>query len=281
MNNQDICGVVILYNPNEDVVKNILTYAKFLHKLYIVDNSRESLAIQDVPFPCKTMVLSYGVNIGVATALDIALEQALKDSYKWMLTMDQDGSFESLELEQFLKCRSSIYTSDTLLISPLHHRKNIIKTSKCKFTEADFVMTSGNLVCVENATNIGGYERKLFIDEVDHEFCMRGKLKGYKVKSLPSVYVNHQLGTIFNINGKKIRLYSPQRLYYMARNYLFLKNTYKEIMPSFFKKRTLFLLKFFYQHLRFSPYRFECFKMLLKGYIDYKKNIFGPMNAKK
>lgn len=280
MNNSDVCGVVVLYYPSDNVFEKILTYASFLDRLYVIDNSdKNPFSISTSKLPCDTVLLSSGVNRGIAAALDIGLEQALVDGYKWMLTMDQDGSFETLELKHLLGCRHKILINETLLISPLHVEKNAVTSHNCQFNEVDFVMTSGNLVCVQNAKNIGGYNRKLFIDEVDHEFCFRGNVAGYKVFEVLSTYVNHELGIHFLHGGKKIRLYPPERLYYMVRNYFYLQQKYQEQHPGFFTSRTSFLRKFFYQHLRYSPKRLQCMQMLFKGWYDYKINRYGSIDG--
>ena len=231
--------------------------------------------------PCDTVLLSSGKNIGVAAALDLALDQAHKEGFEWMLTMDQDGSFEPLELTHLLECRYNTTANKTLLIAPIHTKELVAKRDGCQLKEVDIVMTSGNLVYVQNAKKIGGYNEKLFIDEVDHEFCFRGQLEGYRVFSLLSSYVNHQLGTCFIKGNKKIRLYDPERLYYMMRNYLFLHKQYHQHNPEFFKERTQFLKKFFYQHLRYSPQRFQCLLMLFKGWYNYKKNNFGSIHDRR
>ena len=279
MNNSDVCGVVVLYYPSNRVFEKILTYTDFLDRLYIIDNSdKNPSSIPTSKFQCYTVLLSSGVNRGIATALDIALEQALLDGYKWMLTMDQDGSFEPLALNHLLECRYKIDINETLLISPLHVEKDIVTSYHCQFNEVDFVMTSGNLVYVQNAKNIGGYNRKLFIDEVDHEFCFRGKIAGYKIFEVISTYVNHKLGVHFIHGSKNIRLYPPARLYYMVRNYFYLQQKYQQVHPEFFRSRTAFLRKFFYQHIRYSPKRLQCSLMMLKGWYDYKRNLYGPID---
>ena len=37
-----LCGVVVLFHPEEDVIENIKTYIGELDRLYIIDNSEES-----------------------------------------------------------------------------------------------------------------------------------------------------------------------------------------------------------------------------------------------
>ena len=140
-------------------------------------------------------------------------------------------------------------------------------------------MTSGNLVHVANAVVIGGYTTTFFIDEVDHEFCLRGKSKGYRVVSLVSAYVNHRLGRMYERGGKNVRLYPPERLYYMARNYLYVRQKYARQFPEFFHGRSRFLIRFFLRHLRFSERRLSCLRMLAKGCVDYALKRQGRLDG--
>ena len=282
--NNTICAVVVLYNPREECYDNLLTYAHLVDKVYIVDNSdvvfysKEVLKnrLQNVSF----MLLSSGINVGIAEALDMALHQAHRDGYKWLLTMDQDGSFDTLEFEKILQCINCGDNGTVLLKAPLHTSKTLHeeKSNLCHLEKVDIVMTSGNLVHIVNALKIGGYDKKLFIDEVDHEFCLRGQLFGYDTLVFSSIYVNHQLGQLMKIGNKSYRIYPPTRVYYMLRNYLYLRDKYKVYKPLLFKKRTKFLKSFFFQHLLYSPQRVKCFYMLLRGWYDYKKCKFGSLN---
>ena len=278
MYNTGICGVVVLYNPEGSVADNIATYAASLERLYIIDNSDGLSAFAAEQFGSAAILLAQDGNIGVAAALNMALERAYKEGYQWMLTMDQDGSFDPFELTRLLRCSQAVSSQKVLLFSPVHNKKFLVQSDTCRYEEAEAVMTSGNLVNVGNAKAIGGYDIRLFIDEVDHEFCLRGRLGGYRVVSMLSVYVNHQLGMRYPVKGRHVRLYPPERLYYMMRNYLFLRQKYAGDYADFFEKRTRFLTRFFYQHLRYSPKRFSSLLMLLKGWYDYKRNRLGPYN---
>ena len=274
-----ICGVVVLYHPGEEVFENIATYAGTLDKLYIVDNSEDVEAFETGLLPCDYELLSSGENLGIDAALNLALRRASGAGYRWMLTMDQDGSFESGQLQHLLECLSGCHFEKALLIAPVHHRRFSQAGDKCLCGDTQVVMTSGNLVNVSNAVAIGGYSTSFFIDEVDHEFCLRGKSMGYEVVSLFSAFVNHQLGRTVQRRGKTVRLYPPERLYYMLRNYLYLRQTYVKRFPAFFHQRSRFLVRFFLQHLRFSQDRFACLGMLARGWCDYTMKRKGRLDG--
>ena len=136
-------------------------------------------------------------------------------------------------------------------------------------------MTSGNILNVEKALSINGFDENLFIDEVDHEFCFRTTENRYTILQDYRIAINHTLG----IKTKKgITLYAPIRLYYMIRNYLYLKNKYYKVHRDFFEKRERYLLKFYIKQFIFSKERFKAIKMTYLGISDYKRNKFGRVN---
>ena len=80
-------GVVILYNPPEDVLDNIKTYLNKIDFLYIFDNSEvpdQDVAAQLECLPYIKYVPFYD-NKGISFALNCALE--LANDYDYLLTI--------------------------------------------------------------------------------------------------------------------------------------------------------------------------------------------------
>ena len=68
------------------------------------------------------------------------------------------------------------------------------------------LITSGSLINTSIFSEIGGYNEKLFIDEVDHEYCYRIKMLGYSVLQLENILLNHTLGRqhpVKTLSGEK------------------------------------------------------------------------------
>ena len=95
-----IAGVVVLYNPDDNVRTNIDSYINELDILYVVDNS---------PIPndnnkkinCeKIKYISNNGNKGIANALNVGANNALKENCEWLLTMDQDSTFKDNSLSK-------------------------------------------------------------------------------------------------------------------------------------------------------------------------------------
>ncbi len=102
MSKKNICGIITLYNPPASYLDNINTYINYLDILYLVDNTpiinhkdHDSLLRR---FP-EIEILSFGKNIGIAAALNLGIKEGLKNNYSWLLTMDQDSSFDEGEIQ--------------------------------------------------------------------------------------------------------------------------------------------------------------------------------------
>ena len=156
-----------------------------------------------------------------------------------------------------------------MIYSPLHNSRFLIE--EIKNQNKDYVMASGNLINIDNALKIEGFNNHLFIDEVDHEFCIRTRIEGYKILQNQQISVNHELGE------KKYfcTLYPPIRLYYMIRNYLYIRKKYLNLEKGFLKKRDSYLFKFFIKNLIFSSAKYHCIKMLFLGILDFKYSKMG------
>ena len=178
-----LAGVVVLYNPTEDVVCNINTYIDFVQKLYVVDNSDIDNSIF---FNNKKIEYVFnGENLGIATALNIGANKAIKDNFEWLLTMDQDSAFKNNDVEKMIcflkKVRDDAFIRDVIstnydkigLISPLHITiMNPNDQSKGVDSPLN-VMTSGNIISLSAFKKIGGFKDWFFIDCVDFDICYK------------------------------------------------------------------------------------------------------------
>lgn len=274
-----IAAVVILYHPNQNVFDNIKTYINKIDFIYIVDNSdypdKANITLEKIKLFENYMLIHSGQNIGIAKALNLALHHAKEDKYSWLMTMDQDTSFEYKQQQKYFKDFYTIDTTNVAIISPLHNRKFLNSTlNPNPFVSKEYVMTSANIVNVNLALNVGGYDENLFIDEVDHAFCFTLQKSQYTILENQTVFVHHELGTPYKKNSD-IKLYPPIRLYYMSRNYLYLRKKYKILHKSFFKHRDIYLIKFFIKQVLYSSKKRKHIRMLYWGIKDYTKKSMG------
>ncbi len=276
-----IAGVVILYEPVEETLKNITSYIDKINLLYIIDNSNETY-----PFvtkfienrPEKTTYIFNNGNLGVAAALNIAINKALEDGYSYLLTMDQDSYFEEGSLEILI---NSLADSDSAgIVSPFHKNRFFTNPPKLKGPEeVSDVMTSGNIINLSVIEKIGKFREDYFIDYVDIEFCLRLRKNGYKIIRVNNSLLVHNEA---DVSKKKIfgatvypQNHSAVRWYYKIRNYLYLKKEYYSYFNEYFDKEKRNVRNNIIKILFFEEEKIKKINMMLKGYRHFHKKITG------
>lgn len=238
-----ISAGVVLYNPNDDTYENIASYALEVDTLIVVDNSTlyNSTLIAKLKKNFSNLIYidNHG-NLGIATALNLACNKAIESGSQWILTMDQDSHF--FNFRAYLNCLDKLEeTKEIALLAAntlWHPTQDMIENTNCEYEEKRLVITSANLLNLSLFHEIGGFEDKLFIDMVDHDYCMKILQKKYKILFFKNIIVKHEIGNFFQrknlITGKirnKIEHY-PQRTYYIARNMLYLSKQYSKLYPK-------------------------------------------------
>jgi len=275
-----IAGAVVLYNPDDDVIGNIKSYYTQLSYLIVIDNSEVNNCnvINFVSTLLNAEYINHGKNLGIAAAFNIAANKAIKKSFDYLLTMDQDSIAPNNLISEMIRV---IVNIDNIgIISPFHQIKNYYKnTIKNTIEEVSHTMTSGNLLNLNSFQIAGKFLEEFFIDFVDVEYCWRLKLHGYKIIQVNSLKLNHKLGNIFKINIFSHPVHplnhAPIRMYYMTRNLFYLRKQYNTIFKLLVKKEVNHFIKTVLKMLLFEKNKFYKTKMILKGYSDYKNNITG------
>lgn len=275
---ENICGIVVWYNPTFKDVNNISSYINDIDYLYIFDNTVDPKININFFKNCenwksKIKYISFNENKGIAFALNYIAEIALKKGYKWLLTMDQDSSFSNLSFKNYFSINKKL--DNVAILGPNYDYKNKDLKVSTLLREVELIITSGNLINLEIWKKVNGFDEKLFIDEVDHEYCYKIKKKNYKILECGNIILNHNLGKSCEkiIFGKKIKYteHSAIRKYYIFRNSLYITNLYPEYKKKYRKK----LLKEIIKILLLEEQKYSKLKMIMIGIKDYKKKYFG------
>lgn len=260
-----LAGVVVLFNPSEDVVHNINSYINYIDCLYIIDNSPSNDfmgKMQHINQNEKINYLFLNGNNGVGPAINIGARLADEHGYEWLLTMDQDSRFNNvIEMINYIKNDRQSHLVG--IYSPFHDTGTRVR-AKEDITYEKTLMTSGNIINLNIYFKVGGTDEIFFIDCADHDLCLTINEAGYFVKRLNFCTLKHALGNdIVIINGKEITNHSPFRRYYMTRNTLYLVE--KHIFKS-----TRYSLKYFRSFLgnTLSCFLYEDQKIKKLGYIS-------------
>ena len=275
-----VSGVVVLYNPEDDYINNINSYLDDLDLLYVIDNSDNK---HDFSNNKRIKYIFNNDNLGVAKALNMACEMAIKDKYNWILTMDQDTKFNKNVMSVMKEYIQNNDTTNDAIVVPWHNTKLDIEKSTEQIDYPLQVMTSGNLVNLNIYQKIGKYNEDYFIDGIDIEYCLRIKKYGYRIVRLNNIQIDHDLGNIeyHKFLGKTYLCTNHNyiRNYYIGRNYRYIREKYYDIAPEYCEILTHLKLRIF-RIIMFEKDKYRKIRNLFRGVRDYKKGIIGRYNYK-
>ena len=274
----EIAGIVTLYNPTDKDIKNIATYIDDIDKLYVIDNTEGKDNEKRIPKNKKITYIFKNNNVGVATALNMGADYAIKDGFKYLLTMDQDTTFKSGVIDKLKEVINNTDMKKVGIVSPwLNTRLRDVKPKE-EFDDPHDVMTSGSILNLDIYKKIGGFKDWMFIDGIDIEYCMNLHKNGYKIKRVNTVEIDHNLGDIFYRSvGRKLFLctnHAAFRRYYIMRNYHYIKDMYLNFEPDYCyrlagQRHNMIGV------LLFEKNKISKIKNYIRGLNDYKKGIKG------
>lgn len=280
-----IAGIVTAYYPDfNKLIFNIDSFIGHIEKLFIVFNSPADKAEINrlKSISSKIELFENKENIGIASALNQVAQQFLDLGFEWLLTMDQDSSFES---DDFFKAFNKSFITNVAIFSPNSvYLPGIKKENGFEEVELLNVVTSGNLLNLNIWKTLGGFEEKLFIDEVDNDYCLKAVSSGFKIINFKNIPLVHELGkkkeVSFLFKKYTIITHPPIRSYYIFRNNLYIFNKYEKLFPDFVRSRKKMLRKVFIDTLLFSENRILNCRYILAGIKDYLLSSYGPYRGK-
>lgn len=278
---EKVFGVVILYQPTAQVNANISSWSKTVSKLFVFDNSEPASGMAFNSHGTPVQIIADGINRGIAERLNQAAKMAISEGATWLLTMDQDSSFEEKELKNYFSCFTNFENRHAVAMFGIDHEAKPGAGATCHVEETDSLITSGSLVNLAIFDKLGGFDEALFIDEVDYEYCLRANTKGYKTLKFPNIHLNHALGTVFqhrslkSLRLTKRTLHSPVRLYYMCRNYLYVSNKYAKYNVPSLKQKKKGLFNFIKNNLLYGKNKLSVCRFIWLGYKHYKDGRTG------
>ncbi|MBQ8997854.1 MAG: glycosyltransferase family 2 protein [Clostridium sp.] len=293
-----VAAVIITYNVENNFKDRINKLKGKVDEIIVVDNGSKPETINMLRELEKETTLIYlEKNKGIAYALNKGIKYSIEKGYDWVLTLDHDSIVTDDMVNNMLKCYEGFdekLKEKVAMLVPIHveekeHENNDIinneESASKSYTEVLTEITSGALTKVSIYKKVGLYDERLFIDLVDHDYCLSLNKKGFKIIQVNSAVLIHNLGDSIkkNILGLKMipTNHSPLRRYYMSRNRHYIWDKYKDDFPRWVStdKR-----RFITENLKiilFEDRKIEKFKYIKKGIKDYKNNIFGEFKNNK
>jgi|SRR5665213_1607012 len=279
----EVRAVIVSYNP--DLVRLTLVVESLrsqVESIVIVDNgsANEGAVSSLCDEFANVEFLGLSDNRGIGAALNVGVQRSVAANPEWILTMDQDtvvfeegvasilASFDSLAPQYrdrvgILAMRAHPQPSN-IWITRYADRLLVINKLD-KFEERRGVITSGNLIRADIARR-ASFDERLFIDQVDFDFCFVVRRLGYHVVIHDQISMDHVLGGRYGDTEKEHPYENAQRVYYIIRNSTFLVLRGRLLARFYFVQMVVFCGAFVSMNgARSLPL---CCRVLLRAAVD-------------
>lgn len=277
-----ISSVVIVYNPEPTVVDNIEMISRKVGQVIVVDNSEIEYKefVDAISGFSNVIYIPLHQNKGVATGLNIGAEIAIKNGYQYLLTMDQD----SCPTEDMIVNMAQVISNNMPfgILSPQYELNDGVRIHQDDaVVEIEAAMTSGNILNLEAYFKSGPFCDKLFIDYVDHEYCLRLRMNGYRILCVRNAVLQHSWGrlerkTLFGFTFFTSN-YASFRYYYLVRNVLYVVARYGTIFTGFCVRHSLLVIKMCLKAMILEKGRLQRGRYIVKGCSDFLFSTYGKL----
>lgn len=241
-----IAALVVLYNPEPLVSVHIESYADKVDVIYIWDNScdENKTLFSGCAYEQKIRYIHTGVNSGIGEPVNRVADWAMESGMDWLLTFDQDSVADKGMVEAMREyVESDVLDAGVAIVAPMVDEPTA-KNDKGWEEYLPFLsyvrstITSGAMYRLDILCQLR-YRQEFFIDQLDHDFCIRAYLSGRTVIRLNHIRLNHQMDAgsfeMREVGGCHFYVdkYSPDRYYYQYRNLLYSAKEFAAIAPDY------------------------------------------------
>lgn len=293
-----VCAVIVTYYPDIHELSELLVALCFqVGSVLVIDNATADEAFESFAscgLPGNAVLIRNAVNEGLGAAFNKAARWAKRNSYQYLLLLDQDSLVCPDLVSKLLAAYCEL--SKTTLTAAVGPRFVDRETGRSApfvrigfpfneklvciddFVPCDFLISSGTLIPLGVLSDVGGMDESLFIDNVDVEWCFRARYKGYSLYGVGGAQIEHRIGDrVVSLPWMlgDVTVHSPVRLYYMMRNRVLLYR--RKATPWLWIAQDVprAVLKFLRLAL-FIPPRWRNASHMLKGIRDGCRRISGP-----
>lgn len=293
-----ICGVVVTYHPDSEVVDNVAAMVRECAQVIVVDNGSAADALGPITTLPGVEIMALAGNAGLATALNCGAARALERGYAWIVAFDQDsrpepGMVPALwALHQRLpgaavigpRIEESGASRGSYRWVRAHPRwPGCFQRSRVQdaLDEVTLVVTSGSLIELALWQDTGRFDGNLFIDYIDIDYCLRVIRAGRTVAVAGGAVLQHRLGARQErvVLGHDLRpmYHAPFRHYYMARNRVAVWRRHALAVPHWAMFDFCFAWYNLARVLLLEDQRWAKVKAILRGTWHGLRGISGPM----
>lgn len=248
-----VCAIVVTYYPQPDTLLEVLkSTASQVDAIVVIDNTPGGDAGDLTKIAAATdgptkHIIRLGMNRGVGAAQNTGIAWAQAQNAEYILLLDQDSIPGSNMVKQLTKAVNNLRaqgipvaavgpryvdphsgrTSRALQIGSFRTRRvPCLTSSPGLVVRSDTLIASGSLIRCSVLKMTGMIDESLFIDHVDHEWCLRARAKGLSCYMACKATLTHHLGSetkrYWLGRWRSFPVHDPARHYYMLRNIILL-----------------------------------------------------------
>jgi len=285
-----VLAAVVTFHPGPDLADNLQALRRQGVDVVVIDNgSPDIAAIERAAAASGCDLLANPHNLGLAAALNQAARAAQAGAYPWLATFDQDSRVPDGAIAQLLALGATHPAGERIAILAMRHRDRALGHGYARPSDVledggDWrllraAITSGSLVRTAVFDRVGLFDERLFIDGVDHDFCLRCRRAGLLVIE-GSPVLEHSLGAVTTdrLFGRAIACtnHSPTRRYYITRNSLELSFRHGAGDPLWAVRNLAHLADSSLSALLFEDRRAAKAGAMLQGLGHFALRRFGP-----
>jgi rhamnosyltransferase len=286
-----VLAVVVTYHPDAGLVARLRAIREQADALVVVDNGSANLAeVRAAAQAADARLIANGANLGIAAALNIGARAMLDEGCAWLATFDQDSAIPPGAVAGLLALAPSLPASEQVAILAMsrrdratgrdYHRRGDILEDTPTWRRVRTTITSGGLVSRRAFERVGLFDEALFIDGVDHDFCLRCRAAGLLVIEAKEVAMDHAIGAITRKRflGREgvLTNHSPDRRYYITRNTLALSVRHFATDPAWALRETAHLAVWNASAALFEEDRGAKLAAMAEGAWDFATGRRGP-----
>jgi L-rhamnosyltransferase len=246
-------AVVVLFNPSDQHVVNLIRLTARCRHLIAIDNSPY------VNPELHARIEATGIDVianfnrgGVAGAYNRGLDRLIEKGAELLFLFDQDSEipenyFISME-EACSNLRSPYFLVGPRILdvnvnryAPAHVvsrfgiRAIVFTNAHRGLIPCTSIISSGSVISAPTYQRLGPFKEEYFIDQVDTEYCFRAACQGVPVRINPALTLKHQISTRVDRKLLFLKLnqwnMAPLRQYYSARNCIHIFRRYGAQFP--------------------------------------------------
>ena len=281
--------ILINYNSSTDTIECIDSLHKCLYsnyKIFVVDNNsctEEKLLLKEIENKAKVFYLDS--NIGFAGGNNIAIREAIKEKFNYIMLLNNDTVVEKHFLNYMIETAQSekqigvvggkiLYYDSMDYIwynggeinkfkGNVKHYFNNLRDNKTQteFIECDFITGCLQLIKTEVIQRVGLLDEDYFLYYEDADYCSKVTINGWKLIVDSRAKIYHKVSRSTGEN-------SENYLYYFSRNRLMF------IRGNIDKKYKVIAYAYTGLSLLYKVIKYKS-KSVLYGMIDFAKNKKG------